>query len=372
VIKLSGDKVFQPTRKNKITRKTLSRNIQSKNSTIKSYSNPQRPSIVPGMLLTLAITGFACTIHFLEFYYFEFIAIEALVIALLIGIAWRNCFGVSPCYIPGIRFAGKQMLEIAIVFLGASLDLALVTKAGQSLVIAVVMTVIFGLVISFTIGRLAGLNRRLAALIAVGNSICGNSAIAVVAPVISAKPNEIASAISLTAIIGVIIVLGMPKLIGVLNLGLYQYGVLAGLTVYAVPQVMAATFPLGVLSVKVGTLVKLLRVLMLGPVVLMLSFLGRNKEATKGTRWYSAVPWFIIGFGLMAYLRSKNMVPDGIADELRQLSLMMTVAAMTALGLETNFQSVRQVGVRVIFTVVLSLMFLIAISIGMIQLLNIR
>ncbi len=97
------------------------------------------------------------------------------------------------------------------------------------------------LAVSFSLSRLLGLNTKLSILIACGNSICGNSAIAAVAPVIGADGDDIASSISFTAILGVLMVLGLPLLIPLLDLTATQYGILAGLTVYAVPQVLAAT-----------------------------------------------------------------------------------------------------------------------------------
>src|ERR1700675_1837819 len=130
--------------------------------------------------------------------------------------------------------------------------------------------------ISFVICRVTGLPLRMAILIACGNSICGNSAIAAVAPVIGADSDDIAASISFTAMLGVIVVLTLPLMVPVLQLSLTQYGVLAGLTVYAVPQVLAATLPIGALSNQVGTVVKLVRVLMLGPVVLGLSLISRH------------------------------------------------------------------------------------------------
>ena len=108
----------------------------------------------------------------------------------------------------------------------------------------------------------------MAVLIACGNSICGNSAIAAVAPVIGADSDDVASSISFTAVLGVVVVLVLPLLVPILQLSLTQYGVLAGLTVYAVPQVLAATLPIGALSNQVGTVIKVARVLMLGPVLL--------------------------------------------------------------------------------------------------------
>src|SRR5436853_7003212 len=93
-------------------------------------------------------------------------------------------------------------------------------------------------------------------LVACGNSICGNSAIAAVAPIIGARGEDIASSIAFTAVLGVVVVLGLPLLVPVLDLSLTQYGTLAGLTVYAVPQVLAATLPIGELSKQGGQVVE--------------------------------------------------------------------------------------------------------------------
>src|SRR3546814_8154148 len=102
-------------------------------------------------------------------------------------------------------------------------------------------------------------------LIACGNAICGNSAIAAVAPVIDAESDDVAAAIGFTAVLGVVVVLAMPGLAALAGFEGAKAGALAGLTVYAVPQVLAAAAPMGPAAVQMGTLVKLTRVLTLGP-----------------------------------------------------------------------------------------------------------
>jgi uncharacterized membrane protein YadS len=170
---------------------------------------------------------------------------------------------------------------------------------------------------SYLICRLLGLTQRMSILIACGNSICGNSAIAAIAPVIGAENDEIASSISFTAVLGVVVVLGLPSLVPILHLSLTRYGVLAGLTVYAVPQVVAATLPVGALSNQVGTLIKLVRVLMLGPVVLGFSLFsglwrrpGDNRP-NRVPRLRDMVPWFISGFVCLIVIRSLGLIPHG-------------------------------------------------------------
>lgn len=149
-----------------------------------------------------------------------------------------------------------------------------VVTSGPKLVTGIVGTVALAIAASFGICRLVGLPARMAIVVACGNAICGNSAIVAVASVIGAKGEDVAASIAFTAMLGVLMVLGLPLLIPLAALSEHQYGVLAGLTVYAVPQVLAATVPVGLLSTQVGTLVKLIRVVMLGPVVVLLALVA--------------------------------------------------------------------------------------------------
>ena len=197
--------------------------------------------------------------------------LEALVLAILVGTAVRTAWAPGQRWNPGIAFSAKILLEIAVVLLGASVSAATVMAAGPALLLGIAAVVVLAIAASYGLGRLLGLPHRMAVLVACGNSICGNSAIAAVAPVIGADGEDIAAAIAFTAVLGVLVVLLLPLVAPLLSLTGLQYGVLAGLTVYAVPQVLAATAPLGVVAVHMGTLVKLVRVLMLGPVVLGLT-----------------------------------------------------------------------------------------------------
>jgi uncharacterized integral membrane protein (TIGR00698 family) len=300
--------------------------------------------------------------------------IEALVLAILLGVLYRSARGLSRRLEPGVSFTAKQVLEVAIVLLGASVDLPSLLAAGPALLVAIVLAVLIGISASVAIGRAMGLNPRLAVLVAVGNSICGNSAIAAVAPVIDAGADDVASSIALTAVIGVGVVLLLPLLIPILGFSFHQYGVLAGMTVYAVPQVLAATFPVSVVSGQIGTLVKLVRVLMLGPVVLFFSLRQPAAARTASTTTWSItryVPWFLVGFVLLAVMRSVGALPVAVADPLREASRWLTVAAMAALGLGVDVRAVAKVGRPVMATVVASLVLLIVVSVTLIRVLGV-
>ena len=166
--------------------------------------------------------------------------------------ATRTAWQPSERWRSGIAFSAKQLLEVAVMLLGASVSFAAIVASGYLLVAAIAATVVIMLAVSYGLSRMLGLPTKLSILIACGNSICGNSAIAAVAPVIGADGDDVASSISFTAILGVLMVLGLPLLIPLLGLSATQYGILAGLTVYAVPQVLAATVPAGLVSTQIG------------------------------------------------------------------------------------------------------------------------
>jgi Predicted membrane protein len=339
---------------------------------------PWPSRLLPGVALAAAVALASLGIASVEARLFGHPVIEALVVAILLGMVVRSCWTPPAACDAGVRFTGKEILEVAVFLLGASVDLPLLLKAGPALVVGIVLLVVIGLGASYGMGRVMGLPHKLALLVACGNSICGNSAIAAVAPVIRAEREHVASAIAFTAILGVVVILGLPMLIQPLALSNYQYGVLAGLTVYAVPQVLAAAFPVSALSGQVGTLVKLVRVLMLGPVVLGVALWHRNETAdsvgtVKSTRFDLArfVPWFITGFLALAVLRSTGVIPEAWIVPTRSLSTWLTVGAMAALGLGVDLRAVRRVGRPVIITVSASLLVLIVLAVTLIRVLAI-
>ncbi|WP_457089189.1 YeiH family protein [Microvirga sp. P5_D2] len=325
----------------------------------------------PGLAICAAISLVALALQAMEEHWTGRPWLEALVIAILIGTLVRTLWTPGSRWIPGIGFSAKTLLEIAVVLLGASISFQAVMEAGFALLLGIAGVVAVSIGASYGLCRMLGLPRRMAVLVACGNSICGNSAIAAVAPVIGAKPEDVASSIAFTAILGVIVVLGLPLLMPLLGLSLTQYGVLAGLTVYAVPQVLAATVPVSVVSTQLGTLVKLVRVLMLGPVVIGLSLVTGRQSAAARLSLSRLVPWFIIGFLGLALLRSLNLIPDAVLNLVMPVATLLTVMAMAALGLGVDLKVLGKVGGRVTLAVTLSLVVLIAISLGLIRLLGI-
>lgn len=355
-------------------------------------SHPRRLIVLlPGLLLAATVTGAALLVQWAEAKVFGRAWLEALVLAILIGTAVRSAWTPGSRFQPGIAFGAKTVLEVAVVLLGASISASTVVAAGPALLAGIAAIVAAALSIGYALGRALRLPRRMAVLVACGNAICGNSAIAAVAPVIGADSQDVASSIAFTAVLGVIVVLTLPLVVPVLHLTGLQYGVLAGLTVYAVPQVLAATTPIGTVAIQIGTVVKLVRVLMLGPVVLVLSLLaGRFRDETAGLgsdgervpeqvpgqaseqiSLHKLIPWFILGFLALAGMRSLGLIPSRTLVPIGYLATAFTILSMAALGLGVDVRVVARAGARVVVAVTGSLLALLAMSLGLIWLLGV-
>ena len=339
---------------------------------------------MPGIALCAIVTAAAYVLEASERAIVGKAWLEALVLAILIGTAVRSLWTPDAKWHAGIAFSAKYLLEVAVTLLGASVSAATILAAGPALLLGIVGVVASAILLSFGIGRLLGLPTRMALLIACGNSICGNSAIAAVAPVIGADSNDVAASIAFTAVLGVVVVLCLPLLGIALGMSGMAYGALAGLTVYAVPQVIAAASPLGAAAVQTGTLVKLVRVLMLGPVCLVLSLVAprlasepvpdgeviAGKVASKRPGILHLVPWFIIGFLALVACRALGCVPTAAIAPVGRIATLLTVVSMAALGLGVDVRTVAKAGGRVTAAVVLSLLGLAGISLALLAVLR--
>jgi uncharacterized integral membrane protein (TIGR00698 family) len=327
--------------------------------------------LIPGFIACGLVSLVATALQMGEQQLFGRIWLESLVLAILIGAAVRLFWRPDSRTAPGIAFTAKPVLELAVVLLGASVSAATLWSIGPILLLVIAFVVVAAIGLGYALGRALGLKRRMAALIACGNAICGNSAIVAIAPVIGADGEDIATSIAFTALLGVIAVVGMPLLGVALHMAPVGYGAWAGLTIYAVPQVLAATSPLGSVASQTGTLVKLVRVLMLGPVSVALSIIMRRRnrptqDAKLDVR--KLVPWFIVGFLALSALRSFGLIPAVLLKPVSGGTSVLTVLSMAALGLSTDLRAVARAGVRASAAATVCLVLLAALAYGAVAL----
>ncbi|MBA3811056.1 MAG: putative sulfate exporter family transporter [Caulobacteraceae bacterium] len=326
-------------------------------------------AVTPGLALSLGVVAVAQVGAGLERAWFGGAWMENVVLAILMGVAVRAFWTPGARLARGVAFSAKLPLEIAIVLLGASVGAGSIAKAGPLLLLGIVGVVIVALAASYALSRALGLSHRVATLIACGNAICGNSAIAAIAPVVGADRHEACAAIGFTAVLGVVVVLALPALGHALGLSGLAYGAVAGLTVYAVPQVLAATAPAGALATQVGAMVKLTRVMMLGPVI---AVIGLSNPAVARPPLTRLVPWFVVGFAAVALLRAAGGVPNLALMPIAALGNALMLIAMAALGLSTDVRAAIRAGGKLALAAILSIVLLGLLAVGLVFLLGLR
>ena len=317
-----------------------------------------------GLFICTLIAGISYLIQYFEIYFLSYNYIDSLIISLLIGLGLHNFLSISKVSNSGAKFASKQLLEFSVMLLGASVNLALIFQEGLSIISLVVFSVISCLFLTWLFSKyFLKLSSNLSILIATGNSICGNSAVVAMAPVIKATSSEIAAAIGFSAIIGVLQVLLLPLLSLNSQISNLEYGIIAGISIYAVPQVVAASFAISNQSGVIATQVKLLRVLLLGPLLIFFGIIKKENQVKLNSKSITNfIPWFIFGFLFLSILRTTNVIPESFSEIIQSISKFLFIIAMAGIGLTVNFKEVKKIGFKVILAVLFAVILLILIG----------
>ncbi|GAA2703838.1 YeiH family protein [Micromonospora olivasterospora] len=251
---------------------------------------------------------------------------------------------------PGLSLAKGVVLQLSVVFLGARLSLGEVLSAGVGSLPVMLGTLGVCLLLAWSVGRRLGVPRDLRTLIGVGTGICGASAIAATTPVIRAKSNDVAYAMSTIFLFNVAAVLVLPPLGHALGLSGHAFGLLAGTAVNDTSSVVAAAGAYGQDAVGPAVVVKLVRTLMIIPVVLVLATSSRRRadlpEASKARLAASLVPWFLVAFLAVAALNTGGLIPAAAQAVLHQVALLFVAIALAAVGLSTDVAALRRAGAR--------------------------
>src|ERR1700752_69165 len=249
-------------------------------------------SMVPGITLAPAIAVAAFLARSIP----GIAAFSPMILAILIGMVFRNVVGTPLAVRPGIAFSMRRLLRGAIVLLGFQLTLTQIASVGTTGMLIVATTLAATFLFAVFAGRVLGVDRKLTELIAAGTSICGASAIVAVNTVTEAHDEDVAYAVACVTIFGSIAMFTYPLLSRPLHLDPHAYGLWSGASIHEIAQVVAAAFQNGQRAGEIGTMVKLARVMMLAPVVFALSLKARM--AAHGAPARSArrpVPWFVLG-----------------------------------------------------------------------------
>lgn len=321
---------------------------------------------VPGLTVAFAAAGLSWVIAWLLAPFLP--GVSALLVAIILGVLWRNVAPVPWALNPGLAVAAKPILRLGIVLLGFQLSLTQILALGWPVIVVICAAVI--LTFSFTVGmgRLLQIPTKLALLIASGFSICGAAAVAGADSVLRPKKEHSATALGLVVLNGTLMIAVMPVLFAMFSPDPVTAGVWTGAAVHEVAQVVAVGQNLGDEGLQVAVTVKLGRVLLLAVVLAVLAIYMRTSHTaveSKGAKRPPLVPLFVVGFAAAMLLRTFEVVPQGLLEVLALLQTVMLTAAMFALGMGVHLRSLLQVGGRpVILSVLATVMVTVVGGLG--------
>ncbi|MEV6911443.1 putative sulfate exporter family transporter [Amycolatopsis sp. NPDC051071] len=278
--------------------------------------------------------------------------VSALTVAVVLGILAGSLPALSDETRKAISGVTKKLLRAGVVLLGLQLSLPAVLDLGPGTLIAVVLTVGITFLGTIGLGRLLGVPRGLAMLVATGFSICGASAIAAMEGVVKRKDSDVATAVALVTLYGGLAIAAIPLFGSWLGLDAVRIGEWAGLSVHEVAQVVAAATPAGSAAVAVAIVIKLSRVVLLAPMVAAVGVHERHRPL-DGKR-PPLVPLFVLGFLAMAAVRSTGIVPGFALDLAKVTCTLLLAGALFGLGCAVRIGTLVRTGGRALLLGLLS------------------
>ncbi len=328
--------------------------------------------ILPGLGLSIIISIISTFIATSELNK-NSLNLSPLILAIIIGIISGNIFKIKDDFKPGITFSLKKLLRLAIILLGFKLTFQSIGQIGLKGLLVdtfmVISTFIFCIWVSRKVFKI---DDKLSYLLASGCSICGASAVLATSPVVKSENHQNAVALGTITIFGTLSMFLYPLLYkaGIMpGFNETDYGIFTGATIHEVAQVVAAGFSVSDVAGNTATITKLTRVIMLAPMLIGLSFYLNKKNATNNAKVEKIdIPWFVIGFVLMVGLNSLNILPEYIVKTIITFDIYLFVISMGAMGMETNLNKIRGVGMKPVYSSICISLFLFIVGYMMIAL----
>ncbi len=338
------------------------------------------PSLLPGLIVAVVLAWFSIWLSKfigITLLGFDKTPVSSVMLAILLGLIIGAIIPMPAVLKPGLSFSVKKILRLGIILLGIRLTVFDVFRLGVYGIPIVVTCIIGALFFTTRINKWLNLPERLGALIAVGTSICGVSAIVATGPAIDAEEEEVAYAVAVITIFGLLATIVYPYLANVIFAGnAIKVGLFLGTSIHDTSQVVGAAKVYAdvfsaPLSLDVATVTKLVRNVFMAAVIPFMAYdyarkvQDQGEFAGKRTNPLKLLPLFVLGFLAMATFRSIGdaMIKAGgeafglwdagtwhaIYTTLRTWAGYLLVVALAAVGLSTNFRSFKGLGIKPFF-----------------------
>ena len=301
----------------------------------------------------LLITLFSCAAFYIgDMPFVKRLSFSPMIVGIILGMLYANSLRnhLPETWVPGIQFCAKRILRIGIILYGFRLTFQDVVAVGLPAVLIDAVVVAVTIVGGVLIGRCLKMDRDIALLTSVGSGICGAAAILGAESTIRTKPYKTAVAVSTVVIFGTISMFLYPVLYrnGWFDLTPNQMGIYTGATLHEVAHAVGAGNAMGKEISDVAIIVKMIRVMMLVPVLFIIGFgvSGRAKSDSKGGAAKVAVPWFAIGFLAVIGFNSFDWLSVSVIETINTFDTFLLTMAMTALGAETSIDKFKKAGAK--------------------------
>ncbi|MEM5330079.1 YeiH family protein [Paraburkholderia sp. JHI2823] len=288
------------------------------------------------------------------------LGMSPLIVGIVAGAIYGNALrdGLPESWAAGVNFSARKLLRIAVAFFGLRVSLQEIAQVGVPGLVESAVIVVSTLVIGTWVGmKLLKLDRDTAILTAAGSAICGAAAVLAFESTLQSKPHKSAVAVGTVVLFGTLSMFLYPLLFraGWLHLDTLGAGLFFGGTIHEVAQVVGAASNVSPEATHIATIVKMTRVMLLVPVLLVLGVwlnrAARSKaqagdHAAHGGARKLAVPWFALGFLALVIVNSLHVLPESATHAINTLDTFALTMAMTALGIETRVSQIRQAGPR--------------------------
>lgn len=317
-------------------------------------------ALAPGVVVSL-IVGAAAS--FLSEHY----GAPVMLFALLLGMALNFLAFDGPCK-AGIEFTARTVLRLGVALLGMRITLDQIASLGWKPVVLVVTLVVVTILASVVVAKALGFSRLFGMLTGGATAICGASAALALAAALPQHPRKehatLFTVIGVSALSTLAMIL-YPMIVQWLHLSPAEAGVFLGATIHDVAQVVGAGYSMSTETGDIATVVKLMRVAMLLPVIVCAAMITRRHGLETGVQRPPLLPWFAVGFLLLACLNSTGWVPVAVQGGINDLSRGCLVVAISALGMKTQLKALASVGFKPIALMVGESVFLVLLVLAL-------
>ena len=318
--------------------------------------NEKRASMGHGVLL---IALFSCAAFYIgSARIFTEISLSPMIIGIVLGMVYANSLRMHlpDTWVPGIQFCSKKILRLGIILYGFRLTFQDVVAVGTAGIVIDAIVVTVTIIGGYWLGKLLRMERDIALLTSIGSGICGAAAVLGAEATLRTKPYKTAVAVATVVIFGTLSMFLYPIAYraGILDLSPVQMGIFGGSTLHEVAHAVGAGNAMGGEIANVTVIVKMIRVMMLVPVLLVLAWwvaasrksvaVAEGGEAAGKSK--IAVPWFALGFLAVIAFNSFDLLPAAVVDVINYIDTFLLTMAMAALGAETSFDKFKKAGAK--------------------------